>query len=301
MNGEPAYVESLRKTIVKADMQTLGWSDGWAAPVSVIDAPCGFGEELWHIPQTQTLIAWTLNGSKVISEIPGYAGRATGRSRHTYNLQTIGMPQRYRANGPVKFCHFYITDGLLRRVAEAVEHAPLSTDSLRTDLVMSQDRDLRALLDTYHQRSCDKLFPASRIEIEARALLVVDYLVARYHVGPQRKKEIRGGLAPRQLRRTCEAMEACLDGTFGLDELAVIAGCSPTHFSRAFKQSMGVAPFYWLNERRVERAKCLLEDKRLSLAEIALAVGFSAQPQFTTAFGKSTGMTPGRWRRERVG
>ena len=111
----------------------------------------------------------------------------------------------------------------------------------------------------------------------------------------------RGGLAPWQLTRALEALEAHLGGDVGLDMLAAIAGCSPTHFSRAFKQSTGKPPFRWLLERRIARAKDLLAGGRMSFAEVALAVGFSAQPQFTTAFKRATGTTPGAWRRERLG
>jgi AraC-like DNA-binding protein len=111
---------------------------------------------------------------------------------------------------------------------------------------------------------------------------------------------VRGGLAPWQLRRSQEAMLSQIDADLGLDDLAAVAGCSSTHFSRAFKQSTGVAPFYWLAAQRIEKAKELLADPRLSLAEISLAVGFSAQPHFTTAFRRATGTTPGQWRRERL-
>jgi AraC family transcriptional regulator len=108
-----------------------------------------------------------------------------------------------------------------------------------------------------------------------------------------------GGLAAWQAKRACEAMAARLDGNIGLDDLAALVGLSPTHFSRAFKQAMGVAPFHWLAEQRIERAKGLLADRRIPLAEVALAVGFSAQPHFTTAFRRATGTTPGAWRRAR--
>lgn len=109
-----------------------------------------------------------------------------------------------------------------------------------------------------------------------------------------------GGLAPWQLKRACDALMAQIDENVGLADLAAIVGCSPTHFSRAFKQSTGLPPFAWLLHRRIERAQDLLRESRLPLAQVALAVGFSAQPQFTTAFKRATGMTPGAWRRERL-
>jgi AraC family transcriptional regulator len=92
-------------------------------------------------------------------------------------------------------------------------------------------------------------------------------------------------------------MTAHLGSDICLEDLARIAGLSAPHFSRAFKQSTGVPPFAWRLQRRIERAKELLADHRLALADIALAVGFSAQPQFTTAFRRVAGMTPGAWRR----
>lgn len=102
----------------------------------------------------------------------------------------------------------------------------------------------------------------------------------------------------RVLRRVRDAIEAHLSEDINLPWLAGIAGCSPAHFSRAFKQSTGMSPSQRLAGRRMEKAKALLGDPALSLAEIALAVGFSAQPQFTTAFRRTTGAPPGAWRRD---
>lgn len=141
---------------------------------------------------------------------------------------------------------------------------------------------------------------ALRIDVLGRDLAIQ---LLRHHSNLADKCDAlraRGGLAPWQLKRACETMASQLDADLGLDDLAAIVGCSPTHFSRAFKQSTGLAPFHWLTERRIEKAKQLLEENRLPLAQIALAVGFSAQPQFTTAFGRATGMTPGAWRRQRL-
>ncbi len=98
------------------------------------------------------------------------------------------------------------------------------------------------------------------------------------NVAPSAAPCVRGGLAPWQLRRACDMMESQPDQDIGLEMLASVAGVSPSHFSRAFKQSTGVPPFRWLLGRKVIRAKQLLLDPHKSLAEVALAVGFAAQP-----------------------
>jgi len=110
----------------------------------------------------------------------------------------------------------------------------------------------------------------------------------------------RGGLAPLPLKRVLELMEAEIAADLSLDVLSRVAGVSPTHFCRAFKISTGVPPAKYLADRKIEFARRLLADRRLSLVDVAFAVGFSGQAPFTTAFRRATGTTPGQWRRERL-
>ncbi len=150
--------------------------------------------------------------------------------------------------------------------------------------------------------------PYGGLRIDALAQDLVIQLLRDFPPGPDGRggaapasaRAARGGLAPWQVRRACEVLEARLDGRVGLDELAAAAGCSAPHFSRAFRRSTGLAPFDWLRRRRMERAEALLADPRMPLAAVALAVGFSDQPHFTGAFRRATGFTPGAWRRERA-
>ena len=83
----------------------------------------------------------------------------------------------------------------------------------------------------------------------------------------------------------------------GLPELAALAGVSPQRFKRTFKTSSGLPPYRFLMTLRIERAQELLARSNLTLAEVALASGFSNQSHFTTVFWNQTGLTPGRWRR----
>jgi AraC family transcriptional regulator len=83
-----------------------------------------------------------------------------------------------------------------------------------------------------------------------------------------------------------------------LEELAALVSLSAKHFARAFRQSTGMPPHRWLIERRIDRAKALLTEAGLNLAEIALACGFADQSHFTATFRKIVGATPGSFRRD---
>jgi AraC-like DNA-binding protein len=108
---------------------------------------------------------------------------------------------------------------------------------------------------------------------------------------------VRGGLAPWQERRAKEILSANLDGRVSLKDVAKECGLSVSHFSRAFRRTMGAAPHNWLLTRRFEVAKQKLRDGRLSLLEVALHRGFTDQSHLTRVFTRTVGVSPGAWRR----
>jgi AraC family transcriptional regulator len=104
----------------------------------------------------------------------------------------------------------------------------------------------------------------------------------------------RGGMAPHKLRKALGMIDHHLadEGRMALSVVAREVGMSYFHFSRAFKQSMGMSPSYYVVERRIERAKELLNETELPISEIALRSGFSSQSHFTTSFRRVAGVTP---------
>ena len=108
-----------------------------------------------------------------------------------------------------------------------------------------------------------------------------------------------GSLSEAQRRRVLAVIEARLDQRgLTLRELADAAGLSPFHFARAFKASFGTPPHRFLVEQRIARARALIREGRLGLAEIALATGFADQAHFCAVFRRETGLTPGRFRQQ---
>lgn len=107
----------------------------------------------------------------------------------------------------------------------------------------------------------------------------------------------RVSLTPVRLRRVTDYVEAHLDETLTIDDLARTAGLSMHHFAHVFRKATGLSPYRYLMARRLQRARNLLADDRASLAEIAKSCGFADQAHFTRAFCKATGQAPGRFRR----
>jgi transcriptional regulator GlxA family with amidase domain len=104
-------------------------------------------------------------------------------------------------------------------------------------------------------------------------------------------------LAPWQERRAKELLMADLSGDLSLPDLAHACCLSTSHFSHAFRQTIGCPPHQWLLAQRVERAKQLILNTRQPLSEIALATGFADQSHFTRVFTQRVKASPAAWRR----
>ncbi|WP_428388857.1 helix-turn-helix domain-containing protein [Mucisphaera sp.] len=81
-----------------------------------------------------------------------------------------------------------------------------------------------------------------------------------------------------------------------LEEMAAVAHLSPRQFARRFERAVGRTPHEYTSERRLERAKALLFDDRISGEQVARAVGFSSQATFTRWFRQRVGRTPMQYR-----
>jgi len=102
-------------------------------------------------------------------------------------------------------------------------------------------------------------------------------------------------LASKARHRAIDYIEARLSQPISLQDLAEASGVSVRHFSRAFRETMGVSPHQYLIQRRVEQAKLLIASGT-SLAEVAQRCGFSDQSQLTRSFVRHVGASPGVYR-----
>jgi AraC family transcriptional regulator len=102
----------------------------------------------------------------------------------------------------------------------------------------------------------------------------------------------------RRLTRVKEYIAANLGGDLTIAQLAKVACLSRFHFARAFKSAVGQSPHQYISANRLDHAKELLARGGQSLLDVAVALNFSTQANFTRAFRVGTGMTPGQYRRD---
>ena len=139
--------------------------------------------------------------------------------------------------------------------------------------------------------------PESPAYLEALGAVLMHELVRLNCAAGNGAALARGGLAAWQQRLVAAYIDEHLSEHISLAMLARLARLSPYHFSRAFKQSFGVPPHRYHTNRRIERAKALLERRALSVTAIGMTLGFSETSSFTAAFRKTTGLTPSRYHR----
>jgi AraC-like DNA-binding protein len=195
--------------------------------------------------------------------------------------------------GPFDYLHYYLSAGLLERIAIENGVAPsfhLQEAFFIEDLVVAQLT--RNILDPVRRRE-----PLDTLALDQIAMVLGAHTLQQYCKVTEFAVAPRHGLETWQKLRTEEMLRAHLEGNITVTELATACSLSKSHFARSFRKSFGISVHQRLIQLRVERAKNLLSQTRKSLAEIALSSGFCDQAALTRTFNRIERMPPSRWRR----
>jgi AraC family L-rhamnose operon transcriptional activator RhaR/AraC family L-rhamnose operon regulatory protein RhaS len=102
----------------------------------------------------------------------------------------------------------------------------------------------------------------------------------------------------KSLAETVAYIENHYTQPLGLVELSEMAHFSPRHFARVFKQNYLLTPRDYIVKLRMNEARKLLADNRLSIGQVAGLSGFSDSNYFSRIFKKEMGVAAKEYRKK---
>ncbi len=141
--------------------------------------------------------------------------------------------------------------------------------------------------------------PGDRLALDHLLQWLMVKLVQNYSSRELPEPRAPGRLSPAQEGRVQAFIEANLSRALSLADLAGQVNLSTWHFARLFRNSFGEPPHQYVLARRLELARRRLLTSEAKILAVALDCGFSDQSQFTRAFRRRFGITPGQLRATR--
>ncbi|NJM78071.1 MAG: helix-turn-helix domain-containing protein [Acaryochloridaceae cyanobacterium RU_4_10] len=136
----------------------------------------------------------------------------------------------------------------------------------------------------------------SKLYIDSLANILAVHLLRQYSASQPTLSVYKGGLPHHQLMQVLDYINEHLNQDLKLTDLATLLDMSQFHFSHQFKQAIGISPYQYLLQQRVERAKQLLKQTEQSIMDIALECGFNSHSHLSKQFRQLTGVTPKAYR-----
>lgn len=134
-------------------------------------------------------------------------------------------------------------------------------------------------------------YPGGRLFVDSLATALAARLLT-LQARHQRPAAAARALPAWRLSHVIEYIEAHLDQDLTLAELAAVAGFSVSHFKPLFRQAVGKPVHRFVLERRVERARWLLQEGRGSITDIAHQTGFAHASHMARCMRRLLGATP---------
>jgi AraC family transcriptional regulator len=255
-----------------------------------------------HLPAvSEPFLAWTTSGEVDFQEREGGQPWITNRIRKgSFFLTTGGAPYdvRWRAVSPEPFEAMYVFVELpvLQRALEEV-FGPDATHARLQDASAFDDEGLNSLLGLLRAELMRR--EASPGFVEAIAQAIAIHLARTYGVADEESHGSSPSLPGFKLRQITDWMAEHLTEELSLDRLADQAGLSKFHFQRLFKGALGVSPSQYLIDLRMNEARRLLRETKMSVVDVALEVAYANPSHFARLFRRETGLSPSDYRRQR--
>ena len=172
----------------------------------------------------------------------------------------------------------------LRRSGVLDPHSPVRKGALAAGL--------ETAIDAVHARVRHTQRPGFDPELSARMVSALAVWQACGRATPARSRLVRAvAEAERHLAEH-------LNEPVNIEALARRLGVAYSHFRRAFKLHTGFAPWHYVVQQRLDRARRLLSAGDSTLEDIAGRLGFSSAFHLSAAFKQAFGVAPDKWRRQ---
>ncbi|WP_236823338.1 helix-turn-helix domain-containing protein [Blastomonas sp. RAC04] len=166
------------------------------------------------------------------------------------------------------------------------------------DTPQAMDADLcqsgAMLLDALRTRAI-----GSEVMYESLARIFLVKLIQHYGELRSEALDFSRGFTASHYKRVLDYVAERFGELITIEEMARVAGLSPAHFSRRFKEVLGDSPYQFVMDYRVEQAKRMLSEQGRPTADIALACGFADQAHLSRIFKRLTEYTPRAFRSSR--
>ena len=120
----------------------------------------------------------------------------------------------------------------------------------------------------------------------------------RHHARTAEDPGWLGGLRDPHIAPVLGAVHADPGHPWTVDELAGLARLSRSTFSARFSARVGQPAGRYVTAIRMQRARTLLRDERVTVAAVATRLGYGSEAAFSTAFKRVTGLSPSDARRD---
>ena len=132
---------------------------------------------------------------------------------------------------------------------------------------------------------------AAEQHILAMLSMLLIRLIRRADSGEQSASDIRPA-SVEYFSIAADYISRNIDAVLTLEDISAAAGVSPAHMERLCHRATGVSVIQYCRLRRMERAKELLREGRLTITAVAAATGFASVHYFSRTFKSIVGMSP---------
>lgn len=212
-----------------------------------------------------------------------------------FSLLTRSTQSHWHWTKCIDVAHTYLSEEIMSRVATDIVERDVAEVRLH-DVLQAQDPVVTQITDTIaleaqHQGVGGALYA------ESLAIQLAVHLIRQYAEIDVRGNSPSGCIAPSVIRRIDEFVDAHLQEGVTIERLAELANLGVWTFTKHFRNSVGVSPYEYVIQRKIQRAVRMLTNSARPIKQIAVDCGFSDQAHLTRALKTREGVTPAQLRR----